>query len=403
MSPELVLACAKRDVATIFRILNKSGIPQRRIAELAKMKPSEVSEILKGRQVVAYDVLVRVAEGFGISRGLMGLAYDEGLEEVDEEMKRRALLAVGTTALLGSPVLGEVLELPRPATPTPLPSRLGRSDVTAMRELTKGLRMVARTYGGCGDMISPIAQKSLDFARIPGADIKPALAELQTLAGWCCVDSGFYDNARVHFARAMELGDQVQRASAFHHAGVQMIDSGAYNDGLKAFQLGIIDLSSADDPRGLSWLHIESAIAYAAMGHQREALTAVKKSREHPQSDPFDVADMDWVTSRAYWRLGKFDLAEQYAKSSVMTWDQEGDSTKRDSVNADITLALIHAKAGEPDTVLLVKHALTGVAPLKSVRARRQLGELVGVLAARTDTTSQQLAHHVRGVAGMRA
>jgi ABC-type branched-subunit amino acid transport system substrate-binding protein len=72
-------------------------------------------------------------------------------------------------------------------------------------------------------------------------------------------------------------------------------------------------------------------------------------------------------------------------------------------VEADITLALIHAKAGEPDTVLLAKHALTGVAPLKSVRARGQLGELVGVLEARTDSTSQQLAHHVKAVAGMRA
>jgi tetratricopeptide (TPR) repeat protein len=248
-------------------------------------------------------------------------------------------------------------------------------------------------------MVTPVAQRSLALAPIPGADIKPALAELQTMAGWCCVDSGYYDNARSHFALAMELGDPVQRASAFHHAGVQMIDSGAYNDGLKAFQLGIIGLSSVDDPRGLSWLHIESAIAYAAMGHQQDALTAIKKSREQPQNNPFDAADMDWVTSRAYWRLGKIDLAEQYAKSSVMAWG--GASTKRDSVNADITLALIHAKAGEPDTVLLVKHALSGVAPLKSVRARRQLGELVTVLETRTDSTSKQLAYHTKKVSGM--
>jgi hypothetical protein len=99
--------------------------------------------------------------------------------------------------------------------------------------------------------------------------------------------------------------------------------------------------------------------------------------------------------------MGKVDLAEQYAQSSVMAWDREGASTKRDSVNADITLALIHAKAGEPDTVLLVKHPLAGVAPLKSVRARRQLGELVGVLEAGTDSTSQQLAYHTKKVSGM--
>jgi hypothetical protein len=273
---------------------------------------------------MSYDVLVCVAEGLGIPRGLMGLAYDEGLEEVDENMKRRALFGVASVALFDSPILGELLQLPKPATPTPLPSRLGASDVTALRNLTEGFRGIARAYGGCADMVTPVAQRSLALAKIPGADIKPALAELQTMAGWCCVDSCHYDNARAHFALAMDLGDQVQRASAFRHVGIQMVDSGAYNDGLKAYQLGIIDLSSVDDPEGLAWLHGESAIPYAAMGHQREALTAIKKGREHPQGDPFDAADMDYLTSRVYWRLGKVDLAEQYAKSSVAAWAKEG-------------------------------------------------------------------------------
>jgi tetratricopeptide (TPR) repeat protein len=261
---------------------------------------------------------------------LITAPYDEGLEEVDENMKRRALFGVASVALFDSPILGELLQLPKPATPTPLPSRLGASDVTALRNLTEGFRGIARAYGGCADMVTPVAQRSLALAKIPGADIKPALAELQTMAGWCCVDSGHYDNARAHFALAMDLGDQVQRASAFRHAGIQMVDSGAYNDGLKAYQLGIIDLSSADDPEGLAWLHGESAIPYAAMGHQREALTAIKKGREHPQSDPFDAADMDYLTSRVYWRLGKVDLAEQYAKSSVAAWAKEG-TTRRGS------------------------------------------------------------------------
>jgi transcriptional regulator with XRE-family HTH domain len=399
MSPELILACAKRDASAIFRILNKNGIPQRELAERVGMTQSEVSEILKGRKVMSYDVLVRIAEGLGIRRGMMGLAYDEGVEEVDEAMKRRALFGVASVALFNSPILGELLHLPKPATPTTLPSRLGASDVTALRSLTEGFRGIARTFGGCADMVTPVAHRSLALAKIPGADIKPALAELQTLAGWCCVDSGFYDNARSHFALAMELGDEIERTSAFRHAGIQMIDQGAYNDGLKAYQLGMISLGSGD-AEGASWLYAESAIPYAAMGYPQETLTAIKKGREHRQSNPFDAADMDYLTSRVYWRLGKVDLAEQYAKSSVAAWSQEG-STKRDSVNADITLALIHAKAGEPDTVLLVKHALSGVAPLKSVRARRQLGELVSVLEARTDSTSQQLAYHTKRVSGM--
>ena len=35
----------------------------------------EVSAIMHGRRVMAYDVLVRIADGLGIPRGLMGLAF----------------------------------------------------------------------------------------------------------------------------------------------------------------------------------------------------------------------------------------------------------------------------------------------------------------------------------------
>ena len=74
---------------------------------------SEVSEILKGRRVLAYDLLVRIVQGLGIPRELMGLgygergAYDGGVtlarppDGVDEDMQRRDLLAVGTLATLG--------------------------------------------------------------------------------------------------------------------------------------------------------------------------------------------------------------------------------------------------------------------------------------------------------------
>jgi transcriptional regulator with XRE-family HTH domain len=130
----------------------------RRIAELVGQSQPEVSEIINDRQVMGYDVLVRICEGLGIPRGLMGLAYDEDstppdpVEEVDEEMKRRALLAAGSVALFGAPLLGQVLHIPvRPETPTPLPSRLVSSDVTAIRSLTAELRRVARVYGGCAE------------------------------------------------------------------------------------------------------------------------------------------------------------------------------------------------------------------------------------------------------------
>jgi hypothetical protein len=38
-----------------------------------------------GRRVVAYDVLVRISQGFGIPRGWMGLAVDQDQKLPDAE------------------------------------------------------------------------------------------------------------------------------------------------------------------------------------------------------------------------------------------------------------------------------------------------------------------------------
>ena len=69
---------AARDIAALYRVLkDDAGITQREIARRTGQSQSEVSEILKGRRVLAYDVLVRIAAGLGIPRELMGLSYGE--------------------------------------------------------------------------------------------------------------------------------------------------------------------------------------------------------------------------------------------------------------------------------------------------------------------------------------
>jgi transcriptional regulator with XRE-family HTH domain len=68
----------ERDIGALFRALkDDAGLTQRTIAELTGMAQSEVSEILSGRQVLAYNVLVRIVHGLGIPRVRMGLSYGE--------------------------------------------------------------------------------------------------------------------------------------------------------------------------------------------------------------------------------------------------------------------------------------------------------------------------------------
>ena len=76
---------AARDIWSVYRLLQRLGISQRAIAARTGHAQSEVSEIVAGhRQVVSYDVLERIAAGFGIPRGWMGLAYDDDSDEPAE-------------------------------------------------------------------------------------------------------------------------------------------------------------------------------------------------------------------------------------------------------------------------------------------------------------------------------
>lgn len=421
--PAMHRALAARDVSTVYQLLCHSARTQTQISELTGQSQSEVSDILNGRKVVSYAVLERICGGLGIPRGHMGLAYDETCHpapppdetEVDEDVKRRALLASASLALFDRPILGEVLELPaRPPAPTPLPSRLVIADVQAMSKLTEQLRLLARQYGGQGETVSAIAVRSLKLMSVDGDEVVrralgSTLAELHTVAGWCCFDSGVSaDVIRAHFARAMALaagaGDTYRSVDAFYHAAMTM-QNDAPNDSLKAFQLVQFRLSleSSDHPRTgtlSSWLHADSARCFIMLDRPDQARSSLGAARDGwDPADRFDQADMDHVIAQAHRGLGRLDSAEPFAASSVRTW---GDQDRRDGVQAVITLAAIHVEAGEPDGLRLAENVIRDVASLRSGRARARLGDLADVLAARPDGSSRDLAVHARRVATAR-
>jgi len=82
---------ANRDVAGVFRLLQRYGVSQRAIAARTCQSRSEVSEIIAGRrQVVSYDLLLRIAEGLEVPRGWMGLAFDVDTAQLAEQHGRDA-------------------------------------------------------------------------------------------------------------------------------------------------------------------------------------------------------------------------------------------------------------------------------------------------------------------------
>jgi transcriptional regulator with XRE-family HTH domain len=72
---------AAHDIAGVYAFLHRYGVSQRTIAARTGQSQSEISEIMAGqRHVHMYAVLVRIADGLGIARGWMGLAFDETTE-----------------------------------------------------------------------------------------------------------------------------------------------------------------------------------------------------------------------------------------------------------------------------------------------------------------------------------
>ncbi|HEV3357155.1 MAG TPA: tetratricopeptide repeat protein [Pseudonocardiaceae bacterium] len=309
-------ALSIRDISAVYRLLRKQGISQRQIAASTGQSQSEVSEILKGRQVMAYDVLARIADGLSIPRGYMGLAYDEGTEvrvttsvddpgqEEDELVKRRRFLAHAAAVTVGAAVMGKDSGswMSHPAQ-APAPGHIGMTDVRQVEAATRALRALDHQYGGgfCRDAV--VAQLSWGQQMLTASSTDPvrdrlfvALADLHNLAGWTSFDSGLVDAARNHFARGLELAKQGKNdplvANILYRMGRVYLHQGAHNDALKLFQLGQIAAQESGSELTVAVLCANQAWAYAALGDERQALKLVGRTK-----DEFSRADKTNVDS----------------------------------------------------------------------------------------------------------
>ena len=191
---------AARNVPAIYKLLQHQGVSQRRIAALTGQSQSEVSEILaEQRQVMAYDVLVRIADGLSIPRGYMGLAYDAGSKELtngglrvpgraaDEGEEVRQLLSHAAGVTLGAALVNVAgWWQPVERTLTPAPRRIGDSDVAQVGAITRSLRATDYQYGGgaCRDAV--VAQVRW-AQRFLSAEYSDAVGRRCTLCSVTCI------------------------------------------------------------------------------------------------------------------------------------------------------------------------------------------------------------------------
>jgi transcriptional regulator with XRE-family HTH domain len=299
---DMRMALAKRDVAAVFKLLQKNGVSQRRIATLTGQSQSEISEIMSGRQVMAYDVLVRICDGLGVPRGTMGLSYDDATAvmvdaavaarddgQIDEEPRRM----IGRVVQV---VVG-VVELdpgswwqPFERTATPIPEPIGVSDVERLERVTAVFRSMDNEVGGgaCRDGIVAQVHAAQHLLRSSIADgvadrLFTALADVHCVAGWSSFDVGLYVPARLHYMRALGVARYAEQpslmAKVLYCIGRLHLYEGQHVDALRLFQLGQIIAEQAGSGLATALLAANAGWAYALLGETRQALVSLDDAK----------------------------------------------------------------------------------------------------------------------------
>ncbi|GGM66802.1 XRE family transcriptional regulator [Micromonospora sonchi] len=422
-------ALARRDVGQIFMLLNRRhGMTQRRIAELAGFAASEVYEITRGRQVMAYDVLVRIAEGLGIPRALMGLGYGEGAAQERHveplpldgpEEQKQFVAALAGFAVGGSPDVDAWL--PRLGErPASVPEVVNPEAIATVREITQRHRELDATYGGGSCRDSALGYlawaRCLTRSRCRTPDLAAALcaelADLHNLVGWMSHDLGEHLEARRHLAQglvyAQKAGDSTLMADAYYRLGRVSIHQGNPAEALHLFQLGQIVATNSNCLTSVAILHANIAWAHARMGNapaMRDSLARAHHeigradTTDAPQwtrffCEPGDLEGMSGVVHSALARHSQY--REQHAALALGHASRalkRRTETSRSGALDHVTMALGYALLGEQDKV--VPHAQAVLDAARQVRSRRLLDRLSDVADVIEPPRDKQLAELV--------
>lgn len=426
-------ALAARDITGVFKLLQRMGVSQRHIAALTGQSQSEISEILAGRQVVSYDVLARVADGLGVPRGNLGLAYDDetaamlGVTQAgstttttDAPQPDPGLAHVTGLALGAIPVDPRAWVLPFQLSWTPPPNHIGLGDVERLAAATEQLKATDRELGGGACRDAALAQLTWAQQLLKARADQPtsealhrAVAELHLVAGWTSFDVGVIGEARRHFARALEharfVNEPSLAAKALYCMGRLHLHHGWGVQALRLFQVGQVTAQESGQGRAVAMLHANLAWVYATLGDGRQALACIGRARdeygrcEHDPAPPwlsfFDSAELQALRGTALAHLPdptpqhRAEAIERFAFSTAL---RELPYARPRAFELT-ALASLLIDNGETEHGLRVGHEAVDVAArIRSQRVVDRLEPLRGRLARRrSHPDSRDLADRI--------
>jgi tetratricopeptide (TPR) repeat protein len=431
LRPELQDALACRDIATIYQFLRGRGFSQCRIATLSGQNQSEVSAILAhGRQVTAYDVLARIADGLDIPRGLMGLAYlapvavirDRPNELTERRhVRRRTFMGVAAKLTIGATLTApELAILATPAAAGPIPSHIGLGDVARIEDMTTALDRQDLAFGGgsCREAIIGYLNWAAQLRSATMTDqvrraLNTALAHLEELAGWASYDLLLLDSAEHFYLRALhsaQLADYpFMAAKSLARLGKIYLDDGQYGEALRMFSLATIPAREAGSARMTAYLHLQDALVYACQGNTKAVQGSINRAltdyanadqNQPPRMTRFLADDTLYhEIAWAYTDLADHDStqAAPAVEAATTALQRAPENETRSTLLCQTPLALNAYRTGDTDLAnKLTSQILTALPDVSSRRLTTRLRALT-TEAATHDSTATDLAHQLTG------
>lgn len=317
---------AAHDVTRLFRFLKSRGFSRSAIAGATGLSETRVRAIMLGsQQVASYEVLERIADGFRIDRGLMGLAYTDAssqavaqssrLPAVDPSSHPHFLGALAAFAVGSVPPQLARLLPEYPPIADGVPPVVTRQHIAMLREVSDRHRRFDADRGGGSCRDSAVAYLRWAHGMLGSrftdeADermLKAALSDMYQVVGWACHDLGDHGSARRYLtgglAMAREIDDLPLIAGAFYRLGRVSIHQGRAQEALRLWQLGQIVAQDSGCLVSVAVLHANEAWAYATLGSADLVCDALARAEGE-----LARVDADTVPSWAQFFLAPADI-----------------------------------------------------------------------------------------------
>ena len=307
---------------------------------------------------------------------------------------RRTVLKRGSTLALAEPVAA----LLENREPTPIPARIGATDIEQTRRATQVFRSWSRTYGGGVVWDAVMGQLSYS-AGLRGAScpesLRPelfsAVGDLADTAAYVALDACAPHEANRLYRFALGCAKQAHdwhlRAKVLSSMAAEAVLTGHPDEGLTLAEQALVRADDRLTATERAMLHGDRAFALARMRRVQEALRAIGTADEHfahstPEHDPF-LAFYDDAGHARFIGQPLFDLAmidhhpEQATTRLTAAAAGHAASNVRARTICLTKLASLTMVTGDPlQAVALGHQALDAADGIRSHRAADNLREL---------------------------